>query len=171
MDIFKDVQINCDGWNDFGEIVDISTENCESLVRENVTFTLAEDYKELSNGDMVTIIAEYEEKIFSENGFKVSNDSAEIRVNGLRQIVDAQDYHDGMAWVNVEFADETKWCCCDKEGEILFSLEAGSIPTTYFANGVAIVDYNRVIDKSGNVIWSIVDNGISASNELWGMVM
>ena len=108
IDIFSNVQITYDGWNEFGTTVEIVTDDCESLIRENVSFSFASDYQELTNGDTVTVTAEYDENVFSENGYKVISTTKDFQVEGLRQITTAQGYHDGVAWVNVRFADETK---------------------------------------------------------------
>ena len=83
-------------------------------------------------------------------------------------IVEAQEFRDGVAWVKYKFEDTTQWCCCDKEGNVLFVLEPQSSPTTHFANGVAIVDKSVIVNKSGEVIWSISQNGVEAGEELWG---
>ena len=43
IDIFSNVQITYDGWNEFGTTVEIVTDDCESLIRENVSFSFASD--------------------------------------------------------------------------------------------------------------------------------
>lgn len=168
IDLFADVVIAYDGWNDFGEVVKINVENCEEFIRENVAFSLKEDYCELANGDMVTVIAEYDQKLFNKKGITVTNNSKTFTVSGLKQIAVAQDFHDDVAWVNVEFIDGSRWCCCDKNGEILFMLDGFEQPTTCFANGVAIVNHSKIINKTGEIIWSIEENGMKIANELWG---
>lgn len=88
IDIFSDIQIIYDGWNEFGKITKIMIDNCESLICKNVNF-FATDYQKLTNGDIVTITAEYDKSVFIENGFKVINNTKEFQVEGFRQIVTA----------------------------------------------------------------------------------
>ncbi len=84
------------------------------------------------------------------------------------RIFDAQAYHDGVVWVQYDIGDTKQWCCCDKTGEILFWLDPLFTPTTHFANGIAIVDKSMIVNKKGEVIWSIWQEGLSAGEKIWG---
>lgn len=72
---------------------------------------------------------------------------------GKKIIVAGADFSDGVAWVNYT----SGWSCVDKEGKILFSLNAGSKPITDFIKGIAIINGDTVINKSGEIISSVKD--------------
>lgn len=168
VDLFEGVYVVCQGWDALGKTVEINAEACDGFVKENVTFSFAEDYSNLTNRDYVTVIAEYDKNSMTEQGVVPISDTKEFRVEGLREIVSAQDFHDGLAWVEVEVGDRVNWCCCDMEGNIRFSLEDGQKPTTYFANGVSIVDNKMLVNDQGEVVWSAEKEGINYVNEMWG---
>ncbi|MDO5293146.1 MAG: hypothetical protein Q4F05_10385 [bacterium] len=75
---------NCDLYSDF--FIQDNTEACEAL--KKITFT-ATPSNGLSNGDTVTIIADYSHVDLSTYGLKVSNDSKQVVVSGLP---DATEY-------------------------------------------------------------------------------
>lgn len=168
IDVFQDLAIEYSGWNGLGQIQEIKTEDCSQLVRNHVEFSLQENPVNLANGDIITVVASFDEQALLEEGYQAKEKAMEFEVEGLPFITDYRDYHDGVAWVKVIFNDTTKWTCCDQEGNILFSLDEASEPTTDFAQGVAVVDSNRVVNKSGETVWSIEKEGTEFGSQTWG---
>jgi len=168
IDVFKDVKIEYDGWNGCEIDVNVITDDCDNFVKENVKFHVTEIYNQMYNGDIITLVAEYDEKVFANNKYNVISDRQDYEVSGLREILKTTSFRDDVAWVQVKVNSSKAWCCCDKEGNILFVLDANSLPTTCFANGVAVVDGDKIIDKQGNIVWSAKKDGVNFIKNAWG---
>ena len=168
IDIFADIIVTFDGWNNFGWADEIITENCDGFIKDNVAFSFATEHKDLWNGREVTVVAEYDSDVFLENGLTVSSDTMQYTVAGLREIIAAQNFYDGVAWVKVREQGVEQWCCCDNRGNVLYYLGEGLEPTTCFANGVAIVDNCMVVNKNGEAVWSAGVEGKEYAHEVWG---
>ncbi len=85
------------------------------------------------------------------------------------EIERAANYHDGVVWAELKETDNSsRWCAVDPDGNILFRLGEEELPATCFCNGVSIIDYQYVVNKSGEVVWSIEEDGWSYANEQWG---
>ena len=82
-----------------------------------------------------------------EYDYEVSSDKTTLN------IINGRDFSDGVAWIKQEYG----WSCVDKEGKIIFNLNSGSTPTTDFINGIAIIDKDKIINKSGEVVSSVSD--------------
>ncbi|MFV0414082.1 MAG: hypothetical protein ACK5L3_12610 [Oscillospiraceae bacterium] len=51
------------------------------------------------------------------------------------------------------------WHCVNQKGEVLFSLEENSSPTTNFSNNMAIVDKTKIVNKEGIVLFNAENGG------------
>lgn len=76
---------------------------------------------------------------------------------------------DGTIWVKQRIDSSVFYSCFDTTGKKLFSLDPDSVPSTEFVNGVAVVDMNCLIDKTGKTIWSLEENGKSEGERLFGV--
>ena len=66
-------------------------------------------------------------------------------------LVSAQCFNDGLAWVEVQFADDTRsWAVINTEGRIQFF--AKNQPATPFFNGVAHMRDVGIVDRLGNLV-------------------
>ena len=162
---FDDIVVGYVGWEGLGKLEYIDMSNCLQFIQDNFEFKPVEDWTNLSNGDEIEIHLIYDKKDVEEKGYIVLEDTKKFKVTGLNSIQQSWGYYDGVAWVN---SSKNGWCLCDKEGNILFTLDEGTKPTTNFYNGVSIVDENRLVDKNGNTIWSVDIDGNAYAKQKWG---
>jgi len=96
--------------------------------------------------------------------------NAQEEHNLIYTIVSAEDFNEGLAWVEVELEDgSTSWAVINTVGRIQFFIDAELQPRTPFTNGVALVTNRstiitdsgferlrtKIVDRYGN---TIVDN-------------
>ena len=115
VDVFADVIVTFEGWNNFGRPCEILTDNCDEFITENVIFSFSTEYNDLWNGSTVSVVAEYDSDAFLKEGLIVTSDAMQYTVEGLREIITAQDFYDGVAWVEVREQGVEQWCCCDNQ--------------------------------------------------------
>lgn len=143
IDLFQDIEIVYEGWDGFATAKTVDKTNCSSIIKELVTFEI--------------------------------NDKSTITVENLPYIREAHHYSDDVVWVKGIFKNDSgsegRWVCCDKEGNIKFSLDGDSSPYTDFSNGISIIrgeEDEYVVDKMGNIIWSAKKDGFADGEENWG---
>lgn len=175
IDLFQDIEIVYEGWDGFATAKTVDKTNCNSIIKELVTFEITGTVDNLSTGDTISVIASYDANKLNKLGYVSLNDKSMITVEDLPYIKEAHHYSDDVVWVKGNFKDDSenknKWVCCDKEGNILFSLDENSSPYTDFSNGISIIrseDDNYVVDKTGAIIWSAQKDGFAAGEENWG---
>lgn len=165
INVFEDIVINYSGWNGLGKIDHIDTSGCSQFIQENFKFVPVEDYQNLSHGDQVQVQVVFDKEFVNKNGYNVSEENHSFYVSNLNTILESDGYYDGVAWVRTS---QDGWCVCDKEGNSLYTLSEDFVrPTTHFYNGVSLVDERALVDKNGNVIWSISD-GYDYAKQRWG---
>lgn len=164
---FTDVQVYFTGWNGSGTIDRIDTTACDPVILENVTFQPAEAYSGLTEGDMVTIQAVYDEASLLEKGYAVAQSTCDYAAEDLWKIRTVWDtFHDDVTWLEVWFSpDETADCLVDIDGNVLYKCVGENFGSNFY-NGVAQMD-DRLIDKHGNTIWSKED-AYAYGDSVWG---
>ena len=144
-------------------------EDSLDVIRELVSYAPAEDYHDLKNGDTITVEAVFNEQALAEKGFVVTQSSAQYTVQGVDTILQGSRFSEGTAWVQVEGAAGRRWIAADAQGQAALVLPEEETPVTVFADGICIVDFSKVIDKAGKVVWSVEEDGIPYADEHWGM--
>ena len=72
-------------------------------------------------------------------------------------IIAARNFSDGLAWVNLRLENDVEnWAAIDTEGNIQFFID--NAPGSSFFNGVAMLTYNSIIDRYGNIVISNEDS-------------
>lgn len=166
------VEIKYKGWAGMASVdqILVNSENSDfkQQVEKYITFEPAEDYNNLKEGDKITINAIFDENELKKQGLKIEETSMEFTVNDVNTIQQVCSYHDGVAWAEVRCGMDDNWSLLDKDGNIIYQLDKGSYPVTHYTNGICIVDFQRVVDKSGNTIWSIEKDGNTYADSVWG---
>lgn len=165
IDLFENVDLSFEGWNEVGCVSAINTDNCEYVIQEYVNFHIQEQEVDgqLYNGQRITIVAEYDEGLLEQEGYYYSGSKTkEYYVSTLREINAAHNYSEDVAWVRTKIEEESVWACVDLDGNILFSIPvrwgwSDNTDFTDFYMGVSLIDRRYLVDKNGNVVWNIDD--------------
>jgi len=72
------------------------------------------------------------------------------------EIIEGRDFSEEVAWVQ---GFNAIWYCINTEGKILFELPEDSKPSDDFDNGIAVIDGNKVINISGEIIFDAEKEG------------
>lgn len=166
---FGGMKLEYEGYAGTGRIVGFNTDDCPALVRDNVSYSLEQDYSGLKNGDKVVVKAACNAAAFRSEGYYPGEPVTEYTVSDLPEIRAAGSYHEGVTWARIDFGLREQWAAVDLNGTILFTLDEASGPVTHFCNGVSIVDFNRIVNTRGETVWSIEADGKAYAEAHWGM--
>lgn len=168
IDVFENVNIEFEGWDSQGSIT-INTDNCSDIIKENVVFSCENNVDgTLSNQQMIIVNASCTDNFMNKYNLDTSDLQSSFEVNGLKKIIESYGFKNDVAWVKTEEKDQQYWALVDKKGTILFKLNNDETPTTNFAENIAIVNRNKLVDKEGNEIWSIENNGWKDAETFFG---
>lgn len=99
-----------------------------------------------------------------------SYDKDAAQVIDFHSIEEVGNFNDGVAWVKL---DDGKWALIDLNGEVLFMADEYYHSVSPYREGVSLVwangtDTARLLDKTGEVIWSVEEDGFAKAEELYG---
>jgi hypothetical protein len=107
------------------------------------------------------------------------DDDVQQTMGNQTYITDATSFRNGYAWAEFSEYDtagyfvSSKWCCIDTQGNVAFELPAGidesdDFELTDFADGVALVNNEALINTQGQAVWSVDGDGWVLAEELFG---
>lgn len=185
VDLFKGLKVQFSGY-EWDWQVEFNTDNCDEFIKTAVTFSLETYPDRIKNtpsnskddNRKATVTASFDESLLEKLGYSATALSKKFDIKGIKEINDypnmvVKPFSDGVAWVGwIDITtNKSGYCCIDRDGKVLFNLE-GEYPKSNFVNNVAQVgnsnSITRIINKQGETIWSIDEDGWKYANEKWG---
>lgn len=110
---------------------------------------------------------------------QTGNDDVQQSIGNQSYITDATSFRNGYAWAKFSEYDtsgdfvSSKWCCIDTQGNVAFELPVGidegdKFELTGFADGVALVNNEAMVNTQGQAVWSVDGDGWALAEELFG---
>lgn len=110
---------------------------------------------------------------------QIQDDGVQQTMGNQTYITDATSFRNGYAWAEFSEYDtagyfvSSKWCCIDTQGNVAFELPAGidesdDFELTGFADGVALVNNEALVNTQGQAVWSVDGDGWVVAEELFG---
>lgn len=122
------------------------------------------------DGESVAVDENEQGQQVDDDNTGVSSDEGTSRRIDFHSIEKARNFNDGVAWVLHENGSRT---LIELDGTILYEPDEYYESASRYCEGVSLVwtkgtDTARLIDKTGQVVWSVEEDGLAKAEELYG---